>query len=199
MQQVKTWKIHCKLEDLGHCGGIWSLRPVYPKQKSRAIRNCIFVWGHTWFTSFMITYSLSHKFVLTYFLSLVHPPKTKNVISNFSEAVLHRLVACGHIKPIWTCSSYLCVKPFQIVCIGLSSQASLQLSWRPLRLLLSTNLENYSLLSPVSLRDRCFQCCPLFMRSSEGFTLFCPHRAAVFEHGVGFLVNNNKLGEPLWP
>lgn len=38
-----------------------------------------------------------------------------------------------------------------------------------------------------------------FMRSSRGFTLICRHGAAVLRHAVGFLVKNNKLGEPWWP
>lgn len=36
VQQAKTWEIHHTLENCGHCGRIWPLRPVYPKQNAKA-------------------------------------------------------------------------------------------------------------------------------------------------------------------
>lgn len=91
--RFKTWEIGCKLENWGLCGRIWSFKTRLPQTKSQAIRRCNFVCGHTWFASFMLTYSLSPKFLLTYFLSVILASKTKTVINNFSEAVLHTLVA----------------------------------------------------------------------------------------------------------
>lgn len=54
----------------GQFGTLWKnlvFKTSLPQTKSKAIRHCVFACGHTRFTSFTISHSLSHEFVLTHF------------------------------------------------------------------------------------------------------------------------------------
>lgn len=66
--------IHCQLDSLGHCGRIWSLRPVYPKQKAKPsdiafLRVDIPDSPHSphLIKSFLITRVCAYSFSLTLF------------------------------------------------------------------------------------------------------------------------------------
>lgn len=61
--------IHCQLDSLGHCGRIWSLRPVYPnkKQSHQTLRFCVWTYPIHLIHLTSLSHSLSHEFVLTHF------------------------------------------------------------------------------------------------------------------------------------